>query len=471
MSAPRLNRATLAQAAERGALTPTYAREGEPGVLHLGLGAFTRAHQAMVFDRLLAQGDRRWGMHGIGMNQPRLVEQLREQDGLYALRVADAQGLRWHVPGALWRMNVAATERAAVLQAMASPALRWITLTVTEKGYTSALGQLLAEGLRLRQSQGGAGLTIASCDNLQGNGHKLRSLVLQACGQGALSDWLTRHCAFPCSMIDRIVPASSDAIRGEAQAALGLRDDTALGTEGFWEWVLEDRLADPSDAALLAAAGVKIAREVHVYEEAKLRMLNGSHTAMALMGAITGRRFIADCIAEPPIRAFVARLMEREVAPHLARQDWPAYRDALITRFGNPHLRHSVHQIATDSSLKIPQRWPPSVQAQLQAGAGIDHHALAAAAWLRYGLAHDENGQSYDIQDPNGPRLKALAAEQRHAPEAAVQALLSQPDWWGPDLARWPQWPQWPERVGHWHGRILALGIDGAVQELLKDIP
>jgi fructuronate reductase len=186
------------------------------------------------------------------------------------------------------------------------------------------------------------------------------------------------------------------------------------------------------------------------------------------MGAITGRRFIADCIAEPPIRAFVARLMEREVAPHLARQDWPAYRDALITRFGNPHLRHSVHQIATDSSLKIPQRWPPSVQAQLEAGAGIDHHALAAAVWLRYGLAHDENGQSYDIQDPNGPRLKALAAEQRHAPEAAVQALLSQPDWWGPDLARWPQWP---ERVGHWHGRILALGIDAAIQELLKDIP
>ena len=437
-------------------------------MLHLGLGAFTRAHQAMVFDRLLAQGDGRWGMHGIGMTQPRLVQHLREQDGLYAVRVADAQGLRWQLPGALWHLNVAATEREAVLQAMAGRALRWITLTVTEKGYTPELGSLLAQGLRLRQAQGGAGLTIASCDNLQGNGDKLRALVLAACEESSLRDWVDLACAFPCSMVDRIVPASSELIRGEADAALGLHDETALGTEGFWEWVLEDRLADPSDAAVLAAAGVKITGQVHVYEEAKLRMLNGSHSAMALMGAITGRRFIADCIGAPPIQAFVRRLMEREVAPHLARQDWPAYRDALIQRFGNPHLRHSVHQIATDSSLKIPQRWPPSVLGQLQTGAGIDHHALAAAAWLRYGLGHDEKGQPYEIQDPNAERLRQLAADQRHAPEAAVRALLAQADWWGDQL---PALPDWQQRVRHWHRLILSRGMDGAVEQLLQDIP
>ncbi|MEI7783655.1 MAG: mannitol dehydrogenase family protein [Betaproteobacteria bacterium] len=466
MSLPRLNAATLAQVS--GATIPAYPRNGEPGVLHLGLGAFTRAHQAMVFDRLLAQGDARWGMHGVGMTQPRLVQQLREQNGLYALRVADAQGLRWHVPGALWRLNVATTEREAVLQAMAGGALRWITLTVTEKGYSPELGSLLAQGLRLRQAQGGAGLTMASCDNLQGNGDKLRALVLAACEESSLRDWVDSACAFPCSMVDRIVPASSELMRGEAEAALGLHDETALGTEGFWEWVLEDRLADPSDAAVLAAAGVKITGQVHVYEEAKLRMLNGSHSAMALMGAITGRRFIADCIGAPHIQAFVRRLMEREVAPHLARQDWPAYRDALIQRFGNPHLRHSVHQIATDSSLKIPQRWPPSVLGQLQTGAGIDHHALAAAAWLRYGLGRDEQGQPYEIQDPNAERLRQLAAEQRHAPEAAVQALLAQADWWGDQL---PRLALWQQRVRHWHSLILARGMDGAVQQLLQDIP
>jgi fructuronate reductase len=468
MSVPRLNTGTLAQAASRGAITPSYPRQGEPGVLHLGLGAFTRAHQAMVFDHLLASGDGRWGIHGVGMTQPRLVQQLREQDGLYAVRVADGQGQRWHVPGALWRMNVAASEREAVLQAMARRALRWITLTVTEKGYTPALGTLLAQGLELRRTQGGAGLTMASCDNLQGNGRKLQALVLAACTDASLRDWVEKTCAFPCSMVDRIVPASSEAIRDEAQAALGLHDEAALGTEGFWEWVLEDRLADPADAALLATAGVRITAEVHAYEEAKLRMLNGSHTAMALMGAITGRRFIADCIGSPSIEAFVRRLMELEVAPHLARQDWPAYRDALIQRFGNPYLRHSVHQIATDSSLKIPQRWPPSVMAQLQAGDGIDHHALAAAAWLRYGLGQDESGQTYEIADPGAERLRQLAATQRQAPQAALQALLAQTDWWGTEL---PRQAIWAQRVGHWHSLILARGMDGAVEQLLQAIP
>ncbi|MEY4026755.1 MAG: Polyol:NADP oxidoreductase, partial [Pseudomonadota bacterium] len=161
--------------------TPTYDRTtGAPGVVHLGLGAFHRAHQAMVFDQLLASGDTRWGIHGVGMTRPDLVNQLKAQDGLYAVRIADANGVKWQVPGALWRMNVAATERDAVVQAIAAPSTRWVTLTVTEKGYTPALGQLLLDGLRLRQQAGLPGLTIASCDNLQGNGHKLQALVKAA---------------------------------------------------------------------------------------------------------------------------------------------------------------------------------------------------------------------------------------------------------------------------------------------------
>ena len=447
--------------------SPAYDRTGHaPGVVHLGLGAFHRAHQAMVFDQLLASGDTRWGIHGVGMTRPDLVNQLRAQDGLYAVRVADGQGVKWQVPGALWRMNVAATERDAVVQAIAAPSTRWVTLTVTEKGYTPALGQLLLDGLRERQQKGLPGITIASCDNLQGNGHKLQALVKAAATvqDAELLRWLDAHCAFPCSMVDRIVPAATPEVMAAAQEALGLQDHCALSTEGFWEWVIEDRFADPADAALLQSAGVRVTSDVHSYEEAKLRMLNGSHTAMALMGAITGRPFIASCIGVDHIRTFVHQLMSREVAPHLSRSDWADYRDALIARFGNPYLKHSVHQIATDNSQKIPQRWPPSVLGQIAQGASFEHHALAAAVFVRYTLGVDEQGQAYALNDPQAESLMAMGAAQRTEPEACVRALLNREDLWGSTL---PQHTAWIARVTHWHQQVLQHGVNAAVQQLL----
>jgi len=447
--------------------TPAYDRTTHaPGVVHLGLGAFHRAHQAMVFDQLLAAGDSRWGIHGVGMTRPDLVNQLKAQDGLYAVRVADGLGVKWQVPGALWRMNVAATERDAVVQAIAAPSTRWVTLTVTEKGYTPALAQLLLDGLRLRQQAGLSGITIASCDNLQGNGHKLQALVKAAASpqEADVLRWIDAHCTFPCSMVDRIVPAATPEVMAAAEEVLGQTDHCALSTEGFWEWVIEDRLADPADAALLQSAGVRVTNDVHSYEEAKLRMLNGSHTAMALMGAITARPFIASCIGVPHIRAFVHQLMEREVAPHLARSDWADYRDALITRFGNPYLKHSVHQIATDNSQKIPQRWPPSVMGQIAHGASFEHHALAAAVFLRYTLGVDEHGQTYALNDPQAESLMALGAAQRSEPEACVRALLAREDLWGTAL---PGHAAWTARVSHWHQHVLQHGVDQAVQELL----
>jgi fructuronate reductase len=448
--------------------TPAYDRTAHfPGVVHLGLGAFHRAHQAMVFDQLLAGGDMRWGIHGVGMTRPDLVNQLRAQDGLYAVRVADGQGVQWQVPGALWRTHVATTEREAVVQAIAAPSTRWVTLTVTEKGYTPTLAQLLLDGLRMRQQAGLPGITIASCDNLQGNGHKLQAMVKAAAtAQDAdVLRWLDAHCAFPCSMVDRIVPAATPEVMAAAHEALGVQDQCALSTEGFWEWVIEDRLADPADAALLQSAGVRVTGDVHSYEEAKLRMLNGSHSAMALMGAVTGRPFIASCIGVPHIRSFVHRLMSREVSPHLSRSDWAEYRDALIARFGNPYLKHSVHQIATDSSQKIPQRWPPSVLGQMAHGASFEHHALAAAVFLRYTLGVDEQGQAYALNDPQTESLMAIGAAQRTEPEACVRALLAREDLWGNNL---PGHAAWTARVTHWHQHILQHGVDAAIQQLLE---
>ena len=462
----RLSRATLALVS-KSVQTPAYApNSAQPGVVHLGLGAFHRAHQAMVFDQLLREGDMRWGIHGVGMTQPGLVNKLRAQDGLYAVRVAGANGTEWRVPGALWQTSVATTERQNVLNAIAASRTRWITLTVTEKGYTPALAQLLIDGLRLRHAAGQAGLTIASCDNLQGNGHKLKAIVLASATtqDTELMKWIDTHCAFPCSMVDRIVPAATDEVAAAAKDALGVADDCALSTETFWEWVIEDNFANPNDAALLSKCGVRVTSQVHSYEEAKLRMLNGSHSAMALMGAVSGRAYIADCIGSPHIREFVERLMTREVAPHLSRTDWAEYRDALIQRFGNPFLKHSVHQIATDSSQKIPQRWPPSVLAQIAKGKSFEHHALAAAVFLRYTLAVNEKGQTYALNDPQAESLMAIGAAQVATPEACVRALLSRQDLWGTAL---PQSNEWLERVTHWHHQVLYMGVDGALQFFL----
>jgi fructuronate reductase len=209
---------------------------------------------------------------------------------------------------------------------------------------------------------------------------------------------------------------------------------------------------------------VRVTSDVHSYEEAKLRMLNGSHTAMALMGAVTGRPYIASCIGVPHIRTFVHQLMSREVAPHLSRTDWAEYRDALIARFGNPYLKHSVHQIATDSSQKIPQRWPPSVLGQIAQGASFDHHALAAAVFVRYTLGVDESGQPYALNDPQADSLMALGAAQRTEPETCVRALLAREDLWGTTL---PRNTAWIARVSHWHQQVLQHGVDAAVQQLL----
>ena len=463
MSELQLSRGTLAQI-PASVKTPAYAiHPAATGVVHLGLGAFHRAHQAMVFDQLLREGDSRWGIHGVGMTQPGLVNKLRAQDGLYSVRVAGATGVEWQVPGALWQTSVATTERQNVLNAIAAKSTRWITLTVTEKGYTPALAQLLIDGLRLRYAAALPGLTIASCDNLQGNGHKLQALMhATATPQDtALMQWMDAQCAFPCSMVDRIVPAATDEVADAAKATLGLRDECALSTETFWEWVIEDKFVDPTDAVLLAKCGVQVTSQVHSYEEAKLRMLNGSHSAMALMGAITGRPYIASCIGADHIREFVYRLMSREVAPHLSRADWADYRDALIQRFGNPYLKHSVHQIAMDSSQKIPQRWPPSILGQMAKGQSFEHHALAAAIFLRYTLAVDEQGHAYTLNDPQAESLLAIGKHQVADAAGSLKALLSRQDLWGTEL---PHNTQWAERVTYWHDQVIHQGVDATVK-------
>ncbi len=459
-----LNMQTLAAAADRGAAIPAYARSGlAPGVVHLGLGAFHRAHQALVFDALLQAGDTRWGIHGVAMHNPQLADALTRQQGLYAVQIASRDAVRWQIAGALLRTSVAARERAQVVAAIAAPATRWITLTVTEKAYGPELAALVVDGLALRQSAGLPGLTIASCDNLHNNGRILQALCIdaaQAPTHGALAAWIQQCCTFPNSMVDRIVPASSPERQQAARDALGLDDAGALGTEAFTEWVIERRFADPRDAGVLAGAGVTVVDDVGPFEEAKLSLLNGSHSAMAYVGAVAGLAVVCDCVCEPVIRRFVHAMMTDEVAPHLHRPDWAAYRDDLLARFGNPELRHSVHQIANDGSQKIPLRWVPSALAQQRAGRGFEHLAFCAAAWIRYVRGVNERGETCTVNDPMAAQLQALA---RPGGVAAAQALCALPAVWGPALGNDAAWCA---GVTQWLLRIESQGILAAMHQL-----
>jgi fructuronate reductase len=442
---------------------PRYDRaKAQIGVVHLGLGAFHRAHQAMVFDALLQGGDARWGVLGVAMRSTELADALAAQDGLYAVQVASAEGVCWQVVGSIVKTCVAAREPQQVIDAMAAPETRWITLTVTEKGYGPALAALLVQGLAARRTKGLGGLTIASCDNLSDNGRKLQRLVLDA-AQPDLAGWIEAECAFPSSMVDRIVPAATAQQQSNAAAALGVTDACALATEGFTEWVVENRFKDPSDADVLRAVGVNVVDDVKLFEEAKLRMLNGSHTAMALLGAVQGWPMIADGVARPAVHQYVFDFMTKMVMPHLKRPGLSAYRDALLARFANPGLNHKVHQIATDSSLKIPLRWLPTLQDNLAAGQGVEPLAFATAVWMRFLQGVDETGMAYAISDPQAASLQAIARQHQGDVPETVKALLGVASIWGKDL---PQDTRFTTRVAHWLARIQADGSDVALAEL-----
>ena len=460
-----LNTPALHALAGEGVRVPTYGRMNlAPGVVHLGLGAFQRAHQALVFDDLLQSGDARWGVLGVASRSLELADALAAQDGLYSVKIQNAEHQALRVVGSVVKTCAARREPAQLLAAIAHPATRWLTLTVTEKGYDEALGQLLVAGLQQRQAAGLGGLTIASCDNIRCNGDTLRALCLQAAQAPSLRDWLAQSCRFPNSMVDRIVPASTPDDRADAQASLGLSDQCALRTETFWQWVLEDKLVDPSDAEALARVGVTLVADVRPFEDAKLRMLNGSNSAMATLGQLMDLPVVGECIVQPEVRAFVHRLMSVEVMPHLAMPGLADYRDALIARFGNPTLRHSVHQIATDGSKKIGDRWVPSIQAQLALGHTIEHHALIVAAWIWSCRGLSDQGQPFTVNDPQSERLGELTRQHQNDLPALVNVFLGLDAVWGAELKHSTLWR---EAVLRWLQVIGKQGTAGALANIL----
>ena len=437
------------------------------GIVHLGLGAFTRAHQAVYTDDVLAAGDRRWGILGASLRSPDTHDALAPQDGLYTLAVRDAAGESLRVIGALTGLVVAPENPGALIAAMATPSVHIVSLTVTEKGYchdpaTSALREdhpdvrhdlshpqaprsalgILVAALAQRRAAGLAPFTALCCDNLPSNGHTLRRVLTRYAElyDPELGKYLADVLACPATMVDRIVPATVEEDRARISAALGMGDAWPVVTEPFSQWVIEDDF--PLGRPDWSAHGAEFTSDVAPYELMKLRLLNGAHSSLAYLGYLAAHETVADAMAEPAIAAYVARLMHDEVTPVLKAPpgaDVEAYKRALLQRFRNPALKHRTWQIAMDGSQKLPQRLLGTIRERLGRDLPIPHLALGVAAWMRYVAGTDEAGRPIDVRDPLADDIKRRVAKAGPVAERLAPELLGIESIFGTDLAQMPQ--------------------------------
>lgn len=424
---------------------PVYDRSSiRPGILHLGVGAFHRAHQAVYVDDCLAAGEPGWGIVGASLRSTAMRDTLAPQDGLYTLAVRGGDGEALRVVGAIQALLVAPENPQAVLAALADPRIRIVTLTVTEKAYLRRPGGgidgdhpdivhdlanpalprtvhgFLVEALARRHRAGVPPFTVLSCDNLPANGATLRRLAVEF---AALRDaGLARHVedgvAFPSSMVDRIVPATTDEDREGIAARLGLSDAWPVVTEPFCQWVIEDRF--PSGRPDWERFGVTMTADVGPFEEMKLRLLNGSHSAIAYLGLLCGHATVAQGFADARIRRFVDGLWSESI-PTLsgdADVDPRHYTARLSERYGNAALVHRIAQIATDGSQKLPQRILAPALERLRQGKSARHLMLVIAAWIAAGEARGGVLPADHFSDPLDAALREIAA--RRLPAAAT---------------------------------------------------
>jgi len=431
---------------------PAYDRSHvKTGVVHLGIGAFHRAHQAVVFDDALKSGDLRWGVLGASLRSPGVRDQLNPQDGLYTLVVRDGAEEHLRVIGAGRGVLVGPEDPAALVAAMADADVHIVTLTVTEKGYRldPATGDLLLDdadvaadlagiasprtapgfivaALQARRAAGLKPFTVISCDNIPHNGKRIRAGVIAMARRTdpALAEWIEAEGAFPQTMIDRIVPATIPDDVARLSARLGVEDQGMVKAEPFTQWVIEDWFA--GERPDFASLGVQLTDAVEPWEDAKLRLLNGAHSATAYLGALSGHEHVHEAVAVPAFRAFIDALWgEAQTTlnppPEL---DLAAYRDELMARFSNSALMHRTRQIAMDGSQKLPQRLLAGMAERLAVGQGIEALALGVAAWMRWQEGVTESGEVVLVDDPLAAKTAELIAASEND-EAEVRALLT----------------------------------------------
>ncbi|GAA4400116.1 mannitol dehydrogenase family protein [Tsukamurella soli] len=461
-----LGAATLPRLHDRSGLTvPGYDRAGvRPGIVHFGVGGFHRAHQAMYVDRLLGRDPDAagWGIRGVGLRPAdrAMRDALEPQDGLYTLTLKHADGaVETSVIGSLVDYLYAPDDPEAVLDALAHPDTRIVSLTITEGGYNfiQATGEFdatapdvaadlvpdavprtvfgyVVEALRRRRDRGLAPFTVMSCDNIEGNGAMAHRtfLAFARLADPDLADWIDTNVRFPNSMVDRITPATPPGLRAEVAGRTGVDDRWPVVAEPFTQWVLEDDFASGRPA--FESVGVQVVPDVAPYELMKLRLLNAGHQTLCYFGYLLGHRLVHDAAADPDIRELLRRYMTDEGRPTLRPVpgvDLDRYVDTLLERFSNPAIADTVARLCQDSSDRIPKWLLPVIRERLAAGGSASLAAAVVASWTRYAEGEDEQGQPIEVVDPRAAALVPLARLSRTQP----LAFVSDPELFG-DLAR-----------------------------------
>jgi len=447
-----LNARTLKYWSDRLAL-PAYDRNlVTPGVVHFGVGGFHRSHQAMYHDRLMNQGTALdWGICGVGIMAAdrRMKEVLDAQDGLYTLVLKHSDGTyEPRVIGSIVEYLFAPDDPEAVIEKMAAETTRIVSLTITEGGYnlSDVTGEfdvanpdvladlepgavprttfgLITEALRRRWKRGLAPFTVMSCDNLQDNGYLSKRVFTAFAGlrDPELGDWVEREARFPNSMVDRITPVTTDTDRGEIRERFGIEDLWPVVCEPYTQWVLQD--AFTAGRPPYERVGVQVVEQVEPYELMKLRLLNGSHQAMAYFGYLCGYRLVHEAAQDPLFQAFMLGYMDCEATPTLAPVpgvDLEGYKHTLIERFSNPQVRDTIARLCAESSDRIPKWLLPVVRAQLVTGGEIRRSAAVVASWARYAEGFDEAGQPIEVVDRLRDTLTRLALRQYEDPDAFI---------------------------------------------------
>jgi fructuronate reductase len=454
------------------------------GIVHFGPGAFHRAHQAVYTDDLLRRGEKQWGICGVSIHSSQIKAALAEQDNLYTLAILDKHP-RFRVIGALKKIMVAADEAENIIELLGSKNIQVVTLTVTEKGYCltnnghldisnhaiihdldnlknpkTVIGFLVA-GLQERWKKNIPPFVVISCDNLTHNGKSLRRAVLDFSEKinAALYDWIKENVKFPSTMVDSITPATSDTTRDHVRTQIGLNDNWPIQRESFTQWVIEDipgmMLPPWKDV------GVIFSNNVHGYEIAKLRILNGMHTSLAFLGILSGIDTVRDAILEPNIRCFIHATLNNEIIPTLPQVDGLDSLDyqKIIERFENPAVCYLLSQIAGDSTQKIPYRILNTVIDNLTQQKPATRLCFVLAAWMRFVRYKTSAVTEPALVDPLADELMAIAKQCDDTADD-VKRFLNLDQIFSDDLRKNPQFLQDVTNaylaIGHQRGHAIT---------------
>jgi len=407
------------------------------GVVHVGVGNFHRSHQAIYLDRLMEEtGELEWGICGVGVleGDRGMRDALAAQDLLYTVVEKHGDGTeRVRVVGSVVEYLFGPEQPDAVIERMASEAVRIVTLTITEGGYAERSAEddapwtafgLITEALHRRWQRGLAPFAVVSCDNLQGNGRLACARVTALARQREpdFSAWIEREARFPGTMVDRITAVTTDEDRAELAERHGIDDRWPVVCEPFAQWVVED--AFPAGRPPLEAAGVQLVADVEPYELMKLRLLNGGHQALGYLAYLAGHRLVHEAAQDPPFRDFLRGYLDEEVTPTLAPVpgiDLDDYKETLLERFSNPAIRDTLARVCASTSDRIPAAVLPVVRRRLETGGDVRRAAAVVAAWARYAEGTDEAGEPIDVVDARRDELTRRARRARTEPDAFLE--------------------------------------------------